>query len=103
MPIPPDEIAGKSFLITIRGYDRAEVDSYLRAIASDQNRLIRRIEELESIVGKVRASRGGTDLDQELVSILDDAVMAVKRVRRPSAPTTDTKSRDDIGEAATSD
>jgi DivIVA domain-containing protein len=39
MPFSPREITEKEFLVTMRGYDRAEVKAFLRAVAVDTARL----------------------------------------------------------------
>jgi DivIVA domain-containing protein len=46
MPISPDEITRKEFLPSPDGYDREEVQAFLRIVAADQHRLLDRIEEL---------------------------------------------------------
>lgn len=40
MPFTPEEIENKQFLIGLRGYDRMEVDSFLRAVAADMRDLL---------------------------------------------------------------
>ena len=34
-PISPEQIAGKEFVVTLRGYDKTEVDGFLREVAAD--------------------------------------------------------------------
>jgi DivIVA domain-containing protein len=34
-PISPDQVAGKEFVVTLRGYDKTEVDGFLREVADD--------------------------------------------------------------------
>ncbi|MBW3664667.1 MAG: DivIVA domain-containing protein [Actinobacteria bacterium] len=46
--LTPDEIASREFLISLRGYDRDEVASFLRQVAEEHAHLQRRIRELES-------------------------------------------------------
>lgn len=80
MPFSPEEISSKHFVVTLRGYDRAEVDAYLRAVASDQTRLLRRISELESPSGR---SEGPVEAgDGDLARLLDDALRAMTELRR---------------------
>jgi DivIVA domain-containing protein len=45
MPFHPDEIESKRFLITFRGYDRDEVATFLRAVASDYRALKEALDE----------------------------------------------------------
>jgi len=78
---PPEDIAGRRFTVAFRGYDRSEVDGFLRNLAREQAQLLRRVEDLEALLERIR-SRGGADLDQELVAVVDDAISAVRRGRR---------------------
>lgn len=88
MPISPDEIAGKRFVVTLRGYDRAEVDSYLRALAADQTRLLDRIKDLEAVSSR-GSTAGGSGAPE---TILEQAIEALTGLRRslgdgpPAAP-----------------
>ena len=41
MPFTPEEIESKEFLVVLRGYDKEEVGSFLRAVAAD----VREIQE----------------------------------------------------------
>lgn len=47
MTFSPDDIEIKEFVPTLRGYDRAEVRAYLRAVAEDVRRLEERLNERE--------------------------------------------------------
>jgi DivIVA domain-containing protein len=44
----PDDIEKKRFLVALRGYDRDEVDAFLRGVAADQRQLMRALEVAES-------------------------------------------------------
>jgi len=44
MPFTPREITDKEFLVTLRGYDRAEVKAFLRAVAADMAHLEAEVE-----------------------------------------------------------
>lgn len=48
MPVRPEEIATRNFVVSWRGYNQEEVRSYLRVLANDQATLLSRIAELES-------------------------------------------------------
>ena len=48
MPISPEEIATKEFLTSFRGYDKLEVEAYLRIIAADYRRLLHRLDKLSA-------------------------------------------------------
>ncbi|MDQ1396934.1 MAG: hypothetical protein QOG64_2193, partial [Acidimicrobiaceae bacterium] len=39
MPFTPEEIESKEFLVVLRGYDKEEVGSFLRAVAADVRNL----------------------------------------------------------------
>ena len=80
MPFSPEEISSKHFVVTLRGYDRAEVDAYLRALASDQARMLRRISELES--SPDRREDPGASGDGDMARLLDDALRAITELRR---------------------
>ena len=40
MPFSPEEIESKEFLITLRGYDKDEVQAFLRAVAADYRGIV---------------------------------------------------------------
>lgn len=42
MPFPPEEIESRRFVPAFRGYDREEVETFLRAVAADYRKLIKR-------------------------------------------------------------
>lgn len=42
MPFPPEEIESRRFVPAFRGYDRDEVETFLRAVAADYRRLMQR-------------------------------------------------------------
>lgn len=50
MPFTPQEIAEKEFLYTMRGYDRAEVKAFLRAVAADMAQMRAEVEALKDSV-----------------------------------------------------
>lgn len=90
MPISPDEISAKRFVVTLRGYDRSEVESFLRSVARDQSRLIRRVQELESLLSSTGPATAPAEVDHVLAAVLDDAAAEVSGFRarlrpRPSA------------------
>lgn len=78
MPFSSDEIATKRFVVALRGYDRAEVDAYLRALANDQARLLQRIQELE----RDGASGSDTEYGGEPGALLDDVLRRLHSLRR---------------------
>lgn len=45
--IPPSRIAGKTFTIALRGYDKDEVDAYLESLAEEQRTLTEALREAE--------------------------------------------------------
>lgn len=44
MMVAPDEVVGRSFSVVRRGYDQAEVDEFLRAVAADYETAVAKIE-----------------------------------------------------------
>jgi DivIVA domain-containing protein len=83
MPIPPEEIAGKRFLVTLRGYDRSEVDAFLRAVAAEQNRLLRRIDDLQATLDSLGPRIAvAEEADQALEAVLEGAAETVGALRR---------------------
>lgn len=42
MPFPPEEIETKRFVPAFRGYDRDEVDAFLRSVAAEYRKLLQR-------------------------------------------------------------
>lgn len=42
MPFPPEEIETRRFVPAFRGYDRDEVETFLRAVAADYRKLLQR-------------------------------------------------------------
>lgn len=73
----------KRFLVTMRGYDRAEVDSYMRTLASEQTRLLSRIKELEeALTARGAAVPPRPEADDELATMLEEAARRLARRRR---------------------
>ncbi|MDX1621945.1 MAG: DivIVA domain-containing protein [Nitriliruptorales bacterium] len=54
----PEEIASRQFLISLRGYDRGEVETFLREIADEVGALQARIQELEEQLEAASSSTG---------------------------------------------
>lgn len=77
MPFTPEEIESKEFLITLRGYDKDEVNAFLRAVAADYRSAM---------------SRQGTDiavpsssyeaLGAEISTVLSTAKQSAETIRR---------------------
>ena len=70
VPFTPEEIESKEFLITLRGYDKDEVNAFLRAVATDYRDMLvggRGISEAPSTGGTFEA------LGQEVSSVLQVA------------------------------
>lgn len=81
MPVPPEEILGKRFLVTMRGYDRAEVDAYLRTLAAEQTRLLGRIQRLEEELSAAGGAAKRSEADEELTEVLGLAAERMGRRR----------------------
>ncbi len=71
MPYRPDEIGRKVFLTTLRGYDRQEVDVFLRAVAEDYAEALEAAAAVGVSPAAPEAARRGvrspTSLDLSLV------------------------------------
>jgi DivIVA domain-containing protein len=77
VPFSPEEIESKEFLITLRGYDKDEVNAFLRAVAADYRSAL---------------SRQGTDvavpsssyeaLGAEISTVLSTAKQSAETIRR---------------------
>ena len=52
MALGPDEIETKEFLVTLRGFDKEEVRSFLQIVAAEHRTALERIEELEAAVAR---------------------------------------------------
>jgi DivIVA domain-containing protein len=45
MPASPEELESERFLVALRGYDKDEVDAFLKEVATDQRQLLQRLEK----------------------------------------------------------
>lgn len=57
--LTPEEIAARRFLVALRGYERDEVEAFLREVAGEVGQVHDRIAELEREVGELRKAEGG--------------------------------------------
>ncbi len=48
MVFTPEEVAGRTFVAALRGYDKVEVDSFLRAVAADYAELTGEVQALRA-------------------------------------------------------
>lgn len=53
MTFPPEDIETRRFVPAFRGYDRDEVDSFLRAVAADYRKLLARVSSQPASAGLV--------------------------------------------------
>ena len=89
----PTTIANKRFLVRWRGYDTAEVEAFLRAVADDQQRLIRYLSrelsrtDMQQDVALGAALRGPQEEDPllELNRITTELSELVQAVRQSGA------------------
>ncbi len=59
MVFTPDEVANRTFVAALRGYDKVEVDGFLRAVAADYAHLAGEVEALRAqLENKVRELDG---------------------------------------------
>lgn len=82
MPIDPEEITGKRFVVSLRGYDRGEVEAFLRVVAAEQARLLARVAELEQAVASGTRTAKPDRRAQELATTLDAAALSVAALHR---------------------
>ncbi|HZT64171.1 MAG TPA: DivIVA domain-containing protein [Acidimicrobiales bacterium] len=95
MTITPEEIEHKQFMPAVRGYDREEVDAFLRAVAADLRRLTGELEqasERASAVERDSYDRLGTEVANILRSARDAADATTEEARHAAERT--------LGEAA---
>jgi DivIVA domain-containing protein len=79
MPFTPEEIANKRFVVALRGYDRDEVDSFLKEVGDEVGSLLRRVE------GRSGAVAADVDVfgqfGAQIESIARSAVAAAEDIR----------------------
>jgi DivIVA domain-containing protein len=85
--LTPEEIRAREFLVSLRGYDRGEVQAFLGDVADQVRQLQERLAHLESAGGGERAESGDlpsrfADLGRETQRILDTAQEAGDALRR---------------------
>ncbi|MEA2476300.1 MAG: hypothetical protein QOF16_728 [Actinomycetota bacterium] len=76
MPFTPEEIENKEFLITLRGYDKDEVQAFLRAVAEDFRGLSTTVRESPTAGNAFEA------LGQEVSSVLQVAKESATNLKR---------------------
>jgi DivIVA domain-containing protein len=80
MPLPPEEITAQSFRTRWRGYDHAEVDSFLRRVATDYavaaHRLAALIKDCE------RSARSRDELAAEFTALAGHARASAEQTLR---------------------
>jgi DivIVA domain-containing protein len=84
MPLHPDEIEHKRFVVAFRGYDRDEVAAFLRAVAADYRALQQALERRPDEPYELALRRVATLLAAVEANILDH-VEAVGRRLAPAA------------------
>lgn len=84
MPFSAEEIAGRSFVASMRGYDREEVEAFLRAVADDVRAREDQLEQVEARVAKLQAQLEASAIGQAvwMSSLLTAAEQAAARIRR---------------------
>jgi DivIVA domain-containing protein len=76
VPFSPEEIESKEFLITLRGYDKDEVNAFLRAVAADYRAVM-------SSAPDPSAPRAGYEaLGEEISTVLSTAKTSADQMRR---------------------
>ena len=61
MPFSPQEITDKEFLVAMRGYERAEVEAFLRAVAADVAQLRAEVEAANARADAATKDSNGAD------------------------------------------
>ena len=85
MPLTPEEIKGRSFALGRRGYEKAEVDGFLRKVAADYEAAIEAIASASDPFGS---------LGREVSNVLRTAKESAEKLRRESeAEVKDLRSR----------
>jgi DivIVA domain-containing protein len=88
VPLSPEEIEQKQFLMALRGYDKEQVDGFLQQLAAEHRQLQEALEEARRHQGYTGA-RSGTDpfegLAARLESILKYAAEQADQVRAAAA------------------
>jgi DivIVA domain-containing protein len=79
VPFSPEEIENKEFLITLRGYDKDEVQAFLRAVAADYRSVA---ESSRSSTAPVTASNPFESLGEEVGTVLKVARESANQLRQ---------------------
>ena len=79
MPFSPEEIESKEFLITLRGYDKDEVQAFLRAVAADYRGVV---ENARSAAPVSTASNPFESLGEEVGTVLKVARESANQLRQ---------------------
>ena len=85
MPFSPEEIESKEFLITLRGYDKDEVQAFLRAVAADYR----------GVVENARSAATPVSTTSNPFESLGEEVGTVLKVARESANALRQKAEDE--------
>lgn len=88
MPLSPEEIEGKHFLMALRGYDKDQVDAFLRELAAEQQALLHSAEAVRE-AREAGGPRTGPDpfdgFAAQLESILRHAAEQADHIRSAAA------------------
>ena len=79
MPFSPEEIESKEFLITLRGYDKDEVQAFLRAVAADYRGIV---EDSRSGAPAPTTSNPFESLGEEVGTVLKVARESANALRQ---------------------
>ncbi len=82
MPLSPEEIEARRFLVALRGYDKDQVDAFLRDIAADYRDVLNKVETAQP-------GQSGPDpfeaLGEEVASVVRAAAERVTELERLAA------------------
>jgi DivIVA domain-containing protein len=87
--LTPEDIASRSFLVSLRGYDRDEVHSFLSEVADEVGSLQARIDELEELLTSPdgTATEVAPEAPVEPEAVPEPEVVEPEPAPQPAAPT----------------
>ncbi|MDQ3895717.1 MAG: DivIVA domain-containing protein, partial [Actinomycetota bacterium] len=81
MPLSPQEIENKRFLVALRGYDKEEVDAFLRAVAESHAEALHALEQARNGQVPAAADDPFDDLRDDVAEMARVAGEAIREVR----------------------
>jgi cell division initiation protein len=99
--LTPEEIEAKEFVVSLRGYDQADVHAFLRQVASDYRELTVEVDALRRRGGVASASIDGLmeRLNAVLRTATDEATAILANAERQAAEIRDAATREALGQS----